>query len=152
MFKTMAQRRPDKLIASSVSGRAAVGVAVEDLSDEVARLARKVSLIVPTAKKLGTLTREKARIDAALDGAFAATTGGPIASAIEGAPLSLQRDRQTGEVVAEEPSSNFKTSPPEPTQIRRQEENAIAGRVADLYERLGGFIKPSLRKPTDYDA
>jgi hypothetical protein len=152
----MAQRRPDNLIASPVSGRAAVRVAVEDLSDQVARLARKLNRIAPTADKHGTPTREKARIDAALGGAFAATTCGRLPAAAEEAPLSLQRDRQTGEVVAgelvEEPSSNFRTSPPEPTQTRRQEENAIAGRVADLYERLGGFIKPSLRKPTDYDA
>jgi len=150
----MAQRRSDNLIASSVSGRAAVRVAIEDLSDEVARLARKLNRIAPTANKHGTPTREKARNDAALGGAFAATVCEPLRPAVEEAPLSPQRE--TGEVVAgklvDESSAKIKTSPPQPTQTRRQEENAIAGRVADLYERLGGFINPSLRKPTDYDA
>ena len=28
-----------------------------------------------------------------------------------------------------------------------QEENAIAARIAELHDRLGGFIKPSLRQP-----
>jgi hypothetical protein len=156
MFETMAQRRLDGPIASSVSGRASVRVAIEDLADEVARLSRKLNGIASTANKRGGLAVEKGNFEAAPRGAVAATACEVLPRATEEAPLSPQRNSETSEVIAgelvEETKANFKNSPPEPMQTGRWEENAIAGRVADLYERLGGFIKPSLPKLTDHNS
>jgi hypothetical protein len=158
MFETMAQRTSDDLITSSVSRRAEVRAAIEDLADEVARLARKLNRIAPLASKRGTPILEKARLEAALPGAFAATTCEALSPETEEAksfPLSPQRNTEINEVIAdelvEEPSANFKSSLPEPTHASCSEENAIAARVADLYERLGGFINLSLPKPTDHN-
>jgi hypothetical protein len=158
MFETMAQRTSDDLNTSSVSRRAEVRAAIEDLADEVARLARKLNRIAPLASKRGTPTLEKARLEAALPGAVAATTCEALSPEREEAksfPLSPQRSTEINEVIAdelvEEPSAIFKTSLSEPTYARCSEENAIAARVADLYERLGGFINLSLPKPTDHN-
>jgi hypothetical protein len=155
MFETMAQHRSEDLIVSSVSGRAAVRMAIEDLSDEVARLARKLNCIASAANKRGTSTLEKARIEAAPSGAFAVTACETLSPAMEQAPLLPPRNSEIDEVTAgelvEETNANLQTSLPGLTQTSRWEENAIAGRVADLYERLGGFIKPSLPKPNDHN-
>ena len=158
MFETMAQRTSDDLNSSSVSRRAEVRAAIEDLADEVARLARKLNRIAALASKSGTPTLEKAGFEAALPGAFAATACEALSPETEEAksfPLSPQRNTEINEVIAdelvEEPSANFKSSLPEPTHASCSEENAIAARVADLYERLGGFINLSLPKPTDHN-
>jgi len=158
MLETMAQRKSDALITSSVSRRAEVRAAIEDLADQVARLARNLNRIAPTASKRRARSLEKAKFEGALPGAFAAPTCealSPVRAEAKSFALSRQRNTEINEVIAdelvEERSPNFKASLPEPAHARCSEENAIAARVADLYERLGGFINLSLPKPSDHN-
>ena len=157
MFEVMAQRTSENLIASSASGRAEITAAIEGLADEVAHLARKISCIVSTANAKGNSPREKAECE----GALCSTPIGTNCEALvcetaeaKNVPLSPQQNTEIDEDIprelVEETNVNFKTSLPEPAHTADREENAIATRVADLYDRLGGFIKTALPKaPND---
>lgn len=62
---------------------------------------------------------------------------------------ATERDAQAIDVAE---AANFPLSPveaplAEPKAASHREENAIAARVAELYDRLGGFINPSLPQP-----
>lgn len=156
MLETMARCKSDDLITSSVSRRAEVRAAIEDLADQVARLARNLNRIAPTASKRRAPSLEKAKFEGALPGAFAAPTCEALSPVREEAKsFALSPQRNINEVIAgelvEERSPSFKASLPEPAHAKCSEENVIAARVADLYERLGGFINLSLPKPSDHN-
>jgi hypothetical protein len=65
-------------------------------------------------------------------------------------PLSLQQNSCTGNVskdeiaLIDELNAKLEAAFAEPKDASCREENAIAARVAELHDRLGGFIKPSL--------
>ena len=150
MFDTMAQHPSDNLIPSSVSSRAQITAAIEDLAAEVAHLARKLDCILPSANPQENA--EKLEFEATRRGTFAVTTRAALPAEAEDAtnvPLSPQKNTEIKEDSTGELNADLKTSLPEPAHTRCREENAIAERVADLYERLGGFIKPSLPKTLD---
>jgi hypothetical protein len=158
MFESLAHRTSDDLIACSVSGQAEIAVAIESLADEVARLARRINCIVPTANTRRNSPLEKVQFEAALRSAFAGTSceaRPPETDEAKMIPLSPQQDTEINEVIArelvEEANANFKNSLPEPTYTSGREENAVAARVADLYERLSGFIKSSLPKASEHN-
>ena len=154
----MTQRTSDKLVACSVSGRAEITAAIEGLAEEVARLARKINRIVPTANTQRNSTQDKAEFEAALRGAFAQSNCEarfPETGEAKTIPLSPQQDTELNEAIVrdfvEETNVDIKTALPEPASNIGQEENAIAARVADLYERLGGFIKTSVPKTPEHN-
>ncbi len=149
----MTQGTSDNPVAFSVSGRAEITAAIEGLAEEVARLARKINRIVPTINTQRNSSQEKAKFEAALHGAFSRSSCEPQPSETGEAktiPLSPQQDTELNETIVrefvEETNTDIKTALPEPTSNIGREENAIAARVADLYERLGGFIKTSVPK------
>jgi hypothetical protein len=130
-------------IPSSASGRAEVYAAVENLACELALLVLKLNCIVEANKRARKLPEacagdcevfpyEKETMNFALSADHINEINGSIA-----------------EEKPEEASATFTASLLEPSHISFREENAIAARVADLYERLGGFIKPSLSEPAD---
>jgi hypothetical protein len=62
-------------------------------------------------------------------------------------PLSPQQDSCTGNISSEihlidELNAKLEAALAEPKDASCREENAIAARVAELHDRLGGFIKP----------
>jgi hypothetical protein len=62
-------------------------------------------------------------------------------------PLSPQQDNCTGNISSEihlidELNAKLEAALAEPKDASCREENAIAARVAELHDRLGGFIKP----------
>jgi hypothetical protein len=154
----MTQRTSDNLVACSVSGRAEITAAIEGLAEEVARLARKINRIVPTANTQRNSSPEKAEFEAALRGAFARSSceAQPLTTGEDKTiPLLPQQDPELTEAIVrefvEETNADIKTALPEPTSNTGQEENAIAARVADLYERLGGFIKTQVPKAPEHN-
>jgi hypothetical protein len=155
----MAQRSSDNLIAGSVSGRTAIAEAIERLADEVACLAHKLNRIVPAANTRGNSAMKKSEFEAALRCAFAETTceeRPPETKDTNNAPFLPQHSTELNAVIADglggQPNANFKTSLPKARHVICPEENALAARVAELYDRFGGFIKPSLAEPPDHNA
>jgi hypothetical protein len=62
-------------------------------------------------------------------------------------PLSPQQDSCTGNISSEihlidELNAKLEAALAEPKDASCRKENAIAARVAELHDRLGGFIKP----------
>jgi hypothetical protein len=159
----------NKVNAGSITGRAEVMAAIDGLAEEVARLALHVKHIVAIAdarpkrsvpRKRSALRRRAQRktVEQAELKTTAAATACDV-QAVEMAeasnfPLSPQQDSCTGNVSSEihlidELNAKLEAALAEPKDASCREENAIAARVAELHDRLGGFIKSSLSQPPD---
>ena len=140
---------------------------IAGLAEEVAHLALNVKRIVAVAD--ARLKRSEPRNRAALrqrmprksvEQAALKSTSAATArdvQAVEMAeaanfPLSPQQDNCTGNVSSEidlldDLNAKLKVALAEPKDASCREENAIAARVAELHDRLGGFIGSSLSRP-----
>jgi hypothetical protein len=163
----MTQCDLNKADAGSITGRAEVMDAIAGLAVEVAHLALNVKRIVAVAdarlkrsgpRKRAALRRRKPRKSveqAELRSTSAATA--PDVQAVEMAeaanfPLSPQQDSCTGNVSSEidlldDLNAKLEAAVAKPKDASCREENAIAARVAELHDRLGGFIGSSLSRP-----
>lgn len=160
----------DKVNSGSATGRAEVMAAIEGLVEEVAHLALRVKRIVSIAdarrtrsesRKRAALRRRARRrtLEQAELRAMSAATVSDV-QAVEMAeapnfPQSSQQDSCTdnasrGETdMAGEPTAKLEAAFPQPQGTNCPEVNAIAARVAELHDRLGGFIKPSVPQQPD---
>ena len=138
----MSQGSSKNVIDDSKSGRAVIMVAIAELAKEVEHLATKVRRIVavadthrparlpPRAKREPEVPRKVAS-----SSTTCATQPADISQA-ENIPLSPQ-PTQSG--MAGEPSAPTEAVPAEPED---RAENATAIHVLELYDRLGGFMRP----------
>ena len=135
----MLPRDLNKVAVCSITERAEISFALANLVDEVTRLAFNVKRIVavPDAQGIGS---EHAR-----------------RSALESPILQANSYIIGGEPVEMGDAANFPLSPrpvePPPIESKKescQAENVIAARVAELRDRLGGFIR-SPRQQSDLD-
>jgi hypothetical protein len=164
----MEQRNSNEVIAGSITGRAEVMAAVAGLVEEVAHLALHVKRIVAIAdtrpkrggpRKRSALrrrARQKTVEQAELKTTSAATACDMhVVEMAEAAnfPLSPQQDScadnaSRGEInLIDELNAKLEAALAETKDASFREENAIAARVAELNDRLGGFIKASLPQP-----
>jgi hypothetical protein len=144
--------------------------AIDGLAEEVARLALHVRRIVAIAdarpkrsepRKRSALrrrVRRKTVEQAELKASSAATPCDVQAVEMAEAsnfPLSPQQDSCTGNAsrgemgLIDELNAKREAALAQPKDASCREENAIAARVAELHDRLGGFIKRSLPQPPD---
>ena len=138
----MSRGSSKNVIDGSKSGRAEVMAAISGLAKEVAHLASNVGRIVvvadthrparlpPRAKRAPEVPRKVA------SSATACGRQPADISQAENVPLSPQAT-QTG--MAGEPSAPTEAVPAEPED---RAENATAMHVLELYDRLGGFMRP----------
>jgi hypothetical protein len=163
----------NKVIAGSITGRGEVMVAIAGLAEEVAHLALHVKRIVAisdaaeaewaeavirVAAARATETVEQAEFKAT----SAATACDAHAIDMEEAanfPLSPQQDSWTRNARISDKDAvdelnagssrlaKVEAARAEPKDSSRRAENAIAARICELHDRLGGFIKPQLSQP-----
>ena len=138
----MSRGNSDNVIDGSKSGRAEIMVAIAGLANEVERLATNVRRIVvaadthravrlpPRAKRNPEISRKIAS-----SSTTCATQPADISQA-ENVPLSPQAT-QTG--MAGERSAPVEAVVADP---EGSAENATAMHVLELYDRLGGFMRP----------
>ena len=151
----------NKVIAGSTTGRAEVMAAIAGLAEEVTRLALHFKLTAAiacaaeaeraaealrAATGLSTETVEQAELKATSAATVCDVQAVEMAEA-SNYPLSPQQDSCTGNISSEihlidELNAKLEAALAEPKDASCREENAIAARVAELHDRLGGFIKP----------
>jgi len=151
----------NKVIAGSTTGRAEVMAAIAGLAEEVTRLALHFKLTAAiacaaeaeraaealrAATGLATETVEQAELKATSAATVCDVQAVEMAEA-SNYPLSPQQDSCTGNISSEihlidELNAKLEAALAEPKDASCREENAIAARVAELHDRLGGFIKP----------
>ena len=151
----------NKVIAGSTTGRAEVMAAIAGLAEEVTRLALHFKLTAAIAcaaeaeRAAEALRAATGRATETVEQAELKATSAATAcdvQAVEMAeasnyPLSPQQDSCTGNISSEihlidELNAKLEAALAEPKDASCREENAIAARVAELHDRLGGFIKP----------
>ena len=151
----------NKVIAGSTTGRAEVMAAIAGLAEEVTRLALHFKLTAAIAcaaeaeRAAEALRAATGRVTETVEQAeLKATSAATVCDvqAVEMAeasnyPLSPQQDSCTGNISSEihlidELNAKLEAALAEPKDASCREENAIAARVAELHDRLGGFIKP----------
>jgi hypothetical protein len=151
----------NKVIAGSTTGRAEVMAAIAGLAEEVTRLALHFKLTAAiacaaeaeraaealrAATGRATETVEQAELKATSAATVCDVQAVEMAEA-SNYPLSPQQDSCTGNISSEihlidELNAKLEAALAEPKDASCREENAIAARVAELHDRLGGFIKP----------
>jgi hypothetical protein len=151
----------NKVIAGSTTGRAEVMAAIAGLAEEVTRLALHFKLTAAiacaaeaeraaealrAATGRATETVEQAELQATSAATVCDVQAVEMAEA-SNYPLSPQQDNCTGNISSEihlidELNAKLEAALAEPKDASCREENAIAARVAELHDRLGGFIKP----------
>ena len=143
------------------SGRAEVSAAIEKLAEEVARLARYVQLTLETTAGAGTVAavgsisptaEDRTRVpELALDIAWKHEAQASTLAELMGSEMSLQPDSRLDdtdkmEIVDGRTADDAVTEVGETLELTKRAgprvENAIARSLADLRDRLGGFIKP----------
>lgn len=157
----------DKVSSRAPAGRSDVMAAIDGLVEEVAHLAFRIEHLVATANAAKAELAEQAVSPGAtrpvteaveqteLKATSATTACDPQALEIAEAvmfPLSPQQDCMDRASGGETNligglASKLEAKCPEPKNASCREENAVAARVAELHERLGGFITPSLPHP-----
>ena len=157
----MRQSDLNKVIAGSTTGRAEVMAAIAGLAEEVTRLALHFKLTAAiacaaeaeraaealrAATGRATETVEQAELKATSAATVCDVQAVEMAEA-SNYPLSPQQDSCTGNISSEihlidELNAKLEAALAEPKDASCREENAIAARVAELHDRLGGFIKP----------
>src|SRR5450759_91350 len=150
----------NKVIAGSTTGRAEVMAAIAGLAEEVTRLALHFKLTAAiacaaeaeraaealrAATGRATETVEQAELKATSAATVCDVQAVEMAEA-SNYPLSPQQDSCTGNISSEihlidELNAKLEAALAEPRDASCREENAIAARVAELPDRLGGFIK-----------
>jgi hypothetical protein len=163
----MTQCDLDKTSSGAAAGRADVIAPIEGLVKEVAHLAIRIKHLVAMANAAKAELAEQAVGPGAtrpvtetveqtvLKATSAATACDPQALEMAEAvmfPLSPEQDcmdkASSGEAnLIDELTSKQESIFPEPKNASCREESAVAARVAELHERLGGFITPSLPRP-----
>jgi hypothetical protein len=156
-FEIMAGCNSDTSVSGPVSGRAEVIAAIEDLAAKVAHLERSLRSLAPTKAPPASEAIEKEEIkeeiNIALSEAFLAPVDDPQPDKSEEAaifPLSPHQNMPCNVCIAEVSAQspfNLEAPAPEPKQGPRREENAVAARVAELCDRLGGFKASLLDVP-----
>ena len=151
----------NKVIAGSTTGRAEVMAAIAGLAEEVTRLALHFKLTAAiacadeaeraaealrAATGRATETVEQAELKATSAATVCDVQAVEMAEA-SNYPLSPQQDSCTGNISSEihlidELNAKLEAALAEPKDASCRKENAIAARVAELHDRLGGFIKP----------
>ncbi len=151
-IETLPQRDLNEGITGPATGRAEVIVAVADLVEKVEHLALRVKRITAIA---GTANAEQTAKAVRRSGTGAADRNDDIE--VRSAAIT---ERNTKEIDTTE-AANFPLSPrneqnakietarAEPKDGNSRAKNAIAGRVLELHDRLGGFVKPPLPLPPD---
>jgi hypothetical protein len=156
----MAQCDLDKVSSGAPAERDEIITVVAGLTEQVAHLTLQVKRLVAIAdarRKRSALQRRRKRKtapQAELNATSAATTCDVQAVEIAEAmkfPLLPQQDSCTESVIRGETdligdlTAQLEAAFPQSHDTNCPEENAIAARVADLHERLGGFVKSSLQ-------
>lgn len=152
----MQQCSSNELVAYSEKERAEVIAALAGLTEEVAHLALNVRRLVAIAdarrrrSALQRRARRKALQQAEFKTASVPTTFDvPAVETAEAAkvPLSPQKDGCSENIFRGETAlidnltAQLEAAFPQSHDANYPEENAIAARVADLHNRLGGFVK-----------
>jgi hypothetical protein len=153
----------DKVCSGAAPGRAEVLAAIDGLIEEVANLALRVNRAVAMAHAVKAELPEKSISNGAarpatetvdqreiLAKAAASACNAQTVEMVESVniPLSPQKDSCSDNVGRNEPdlicdlSAKLEAAFPQPHHENCPEENTVAARVAELRERLGGFIKP----------
>jgi hypothetical protein len=127
----MSQRNSKAGIARSETGRAEVMDAVSSLAEQVARLTLHVNQF------------KKASGSTACDAPATDTAPATDPTEASSVPLSPEQDSLTRDVSVDVRDTKTGATRSRPKAARSRGENAIAGRVLELHDRLGGFIKPS---------
>lgn len=146
--QTLPHRSVEKATASSTMGRGELSAAIVDLAAKVEKLSVRVDRIVALVNVGKVTCRSKVR------NRFGTVAGTDLARDLRGGgtaettnfPLSPNRDSWICNAYPGEFCDEV-NSTIEVTEFDRKEgvsraKNAIAGRVLDLHDRLGGFIKP----------
>jgi hypothetical protein len=150
-IETLPQRDLSEAIAGPATGRADVIAAVADLVEKVEHLALRVKRIASIA------AMANAEQTTTIRGSGTGAADRKDEIEVRSAAVT---ERDTKEIDLTE-AANFPLSPRNEqnarTEIARAElqdgnsraKNAIAGRVLELHDRLGGFVKPPLPLPSD---
>jgi hypothetical protein len=147
--ETLQQRGMVNATASSKTGRAELLSAIDDLVAKVEKLAIQVNGVVALvdAGKLTCSSEGPDRLSAAAGTAVASDLQAGDTGEVTSIPLS---PHQSGWICNADPidkvsevNSIIETSQFAPKGGSSKEMYAIAGRVLELHDRLGGFIKPS---------
>ena len=129
-----------KMIDGSKSGRAEVMAAITGLAKEVEHLAtnvRRIAVVTDTHPgRLPPRARREPKIPRKIASSSTCATQPADISQAENVSSSPQPS-QTG--MAGEPSAPTEAVPAEPED---RAENATAMHVLELYDRLGGFMRP----------
>ena len=152
----------NKVIAGSTTGRAEVMAAIAGLAEEVTRLALHFKLTAAidcaaeaeraaeslrAATECATETVDQAELKAT-SAAPACDVQAVEMAEMANCALSPQQDSGTGNAsrseidIIDELHAKLEAAFTRPKDASCREENAIPARVAELYDRLGGFIKP----------
>lgn len=146
-------RNSNKSAANSLSGRAEVIAAIEDLADKVAHLGRSLRPVVPTKARHAPAAIRKEEMNLALSEAFLVPDDHAQPEKSEEAgifSLSPHQNMPCNVYIAEateEFAPAMDAPVPESKQAPCREKNAIATRVAELCDRLGGFKASLLDVP-----
>ena len=139
----------DKVILGPTTGRAEVMAAIDGLAEKVAHLALRVKRIVsiPDAERYAL---EKTNLGATLAATDSNVQVFQMAEELN-FPLSPQQGRcvdNTCKSVTEltgELAAKLEAAFPQLQDANCPEENAVAARVAELHDRLGGFLESSFK-------
>jgi hypothetical protein len=143
VLRTMPEQKLSTVPPRPESGRGEVVVAVADLAANIEKLAVNVNRIVALLNPGKVESRGKSP-----DRAPEAREGGDLAEATN-FPLSPRQDSWTGNVYPFEVDASIEASRVSAKDNSSRAKNGIAGRVLDLHDRLGGFIKNSPLPPPD---
>ena len=138
----MSRGSSKNVIDGSKSGRAEIMVAIAGLAKEVEHLAtnvRRIVVVADTQRPARLPPRAKREPEVPRKIGFSSTTCATQPADIsqaENVPLSPQ---PTPSGMAGEPSAPMEAVPAEPED---RAENATAMHVLELYDRLGGFMRP----------
>lgn len=150
VLRTLPEQKLGTVPPRPESGRGEVVVAVADLAANIEKLAvnvnRIVALLDPGKVKSGGKSPNRA--PAASAPRARDLLGSDLAEATN-FPLSPRQDSWTCNVYPFEVDANFEASRVSAKDNSSRAKNGIAGRVLDLHDRLGGFIKNSPLPPPD---
>jgi hypothetical protein len=147
----------NEFVSGSKTGRAEVMAAGADLAEQVGHLTLQVKRLVAIAdarRKRSTLQR-RTRRKKAVQQAELKETSAPTTCDVQSVetveattfPLSPQQGSNVENPISGETAlidnltAQLEAAFPQSHDANSPEENAIAARVADLHDRLGGFVK-----------
>ncbi len=166
---TLPPHNTNEVIVRSVTGRTELMAAIAGLVEKVERLALHVERIVKMAdatkvERAETTGHVAVKCGAEETGQFNTASAVKACAAqrsdfaeASSFPLSPHQNSWTCNAATEETIGDANTKIEAAFSERKDETNsrakdAIAGRVLELHDRLGGFIKPPLPEPIDQTA